>query len=188
MDSCSNCNINKLTQIKCITSSNWGKKGGDTMKNDNPANYAYKFRLYPNKSQQQLINKTFGCVRYVYNKLLADNKKQYEETGKSKTKSYAYFKKDDEWLNEVDSMALSNAQQNVKTAYKNFFRELKKGNVAFPKFKSKKDRHQSYTTNKSTTRNNIYIEGKYIRLPKLGLIKMVKHREVEGIIKSVTIS
>jgi len=64
-------------------------------------NKAYKFRLLPNEEQKVLINKTFGCVRVVYNNLLADAIKQYEETGKSKIKSYGYLTKEFEWLKEA---------------------------------------------------------------------------------------
>lgn len=86
-------------------------------------------------------------------------------------------------MKEVDSLALANAQMNLQTAYNNFF---KRPEVGFPKFKSKKSHKYSYTTNNQG--GNIYISDRYIKLPKIGLIRIKKHREFDGLIKSVTIS
>ena len=72
-------------------------------------NLAYKYRIYPNAEQQVLFAKTFGCTRFVYNTLLEEKKKHYEETGKSLRNTPAHLKADYEWLKEVDSLALSNA-------------------------------------------------------------------------------
>ena len=84
---------------------------------------------------------------------------------------------------EVDSLALANAQMNLQTAYNNFF---KRPEVGFPKFKSKKNNHFSYTTNNQG--GNIYISDRYIKLPKIGLVRVKKHRDFDGLIKSCTIS
>lgn len=143
---------------------------------------AYKYRIYPTSQQTELINKTIGCTRFVYNTLLADCKKQYEENGKSNIKTPANLKKNFEWLKEVDSLALCNAQMNLKTAYSRFFQKKAK----FPKFHSKKNNRQSYTTN--NTHNSIRIEKGGLRLPKLGIMKTVFHRYCYGKIKSATIS
>ena len=110
---------------------------------------AYKYRLYPNKQQEILIQKTFGCARFIYNKMLSDKIEYYKETGKMLYNTPAQYKKEFEWLKEVDSLALANAQLNLDKAYKNFF---KNKSVGFPKFKSKKSNRFSYTTNN----NNIY--------------------------------
>ena len=99
------------------------------------ANKAYKFRIYPNDDQKVLFAKTFGCVRFIYNKMLSDKIKHYEETAEKLNNTPAQYKKEFEWLKEVDSLALANAQMNLQTAYGNFFRTPK---VGFPKFKSKK--------------------------------------------------
>ena len=107
-------------------------------------NKAFKFRIYPNTKQQILIAKTFGCVRFVYNRMLFDRIEYYKETGKSLNNTPAQYKKDFEWLKEVDSLALANAQLNLNRAYTNFFRN---NTIGFPKFKSKKSNHRSYTTN-----------------------------------------
>lgn len=146
---------------------------------------AYKYRLYPNKEQQILIAKTFGCVRFIYNRMLSDKIKYYEETKQKLNNTPAQYKKEFEWLKEVDSLALANAQMNLQTAYNNFFRSPKNG---FPKFKSKKKDRNSYTTN---NQKGIvcFIDGK-LRLPKVGLVKIRQHRKIKesGVIKSATIS
>lgn len=144
-------------------------------------NKAYKFRLYPNKEQQKLINKTFGCTRFTFNRILGDAIKHYQETNKSKINTPASYKDEFPFLKEVDSLALANAQLQVKVAYKNFF----KGS-GFPKFKSKKDNYQTYTTNNQ--KGSVRIEDGKIKLPKIGFVRVKLHREVLGLIKSVTIS
>ena len=142
----------------------------------------YKYRIYPTQEQAELINKTFGCARFVYNTLLADCKKQYEETGKSKIKTPASLKNEYEWLKEVDSFALCNVQLHLQTAYKNFFSK-KSG---FPEFHSKHKSAMTYTTNNNV--GQIRIEKGKLRLPKVGLVKIVLHRFYKGTIKSVTVS
>ncbi len=153
-------------------------------------NKAFKFRIYPNKMQKVLLLKTFGCVRFVYNKMLAERKDIYnqykdnkEELKKQKLPTPAKYKKDFVWLKEVDSLALANAQMNLDKAYKAFF----EGNAQFPKFKSKKHK-PSYTTN--CVNGNIKISDGHIKLPKLKWVKIKQHREIPGIhkIKSVTVS
>lgn len=144
---------------------------------------AYKYRLYPNKEQQEYFAKCFGCVRFIYNRMLSDKIDYYKETKKKLNNTPAQYKKEFEWLKEVDSLALANAQMNLQTAYNNFF---KRPEVGFPKFKSKKNRYYSYTTNNQG--GNIYISDRYIKLPKIGLVRVKKHRDFEGLIKSVTVS
>lgn len=144
---------------------------------------AYKYRLYPNKEQQEYFAKCFGCVRFIYNRMLSDKIKHYQNTKQKLNNTPAQYKTKFPWLKEVDSYALANAQMNLQAAYDNFFRRPE---VGFPKFKNKKTHHYSYTTNKQ--RNNICISDRYIKLPKIGLIKVKKHRDFEGVIKSVTVS
>jgi len=144
---------------------------------------AYKYRLYPNKEQQEYFARTFGCVRFIYNRMLSDKINYYKETKQKLNNTPAQYKKEFEWLKEVDSLALANAQMNLQTAYNNFF---KRPEVGFPKFKSKKNNCYSYTTNNQG--GNIYISEKYIKLPKIGLVRVKKHREFDGLIKSVTVS
>jgi putative transposase len=150
---------------------------------------AYKYRIYPNKEQRIYFAKTFGCVRFVYNQMLADRIKSYEENKDLEVKTMKYptpaqYKKEYEWLKEVDSLALANAQMNLDKAYKNFFRDK---SVGFPKFKSKKNNYKSYTTN--NLKGTIHIENSHIKLPKLkSMVKIKQHREFDGLIKSCTIS
>jgi putative transposase len=155
-------------------------------------NKAYKFRLYPNKEQEILLSKTFGCVRFVYNKMLSERKEIYEkykdnkeELKRHKLPTPAKYKTEFEWLKEVDSLALANAQMNLQLAYNNFFRDK---SIGFPKFKSKHKDRNSYTTNNQG--GNIRIKDNKIKLPKLGFVKIVQHREIPSnqIIKSCTIS
>ena len=144
---------------------------------------AYKFRLYPNKEQEVYFAKTFGCVRFIYNRMLSDKIDYYKETKQKLNNTPAQYKKEFEWLKEVDSLALANAQMNLQTAYTNFF---KRPDVGFPKFKSKKNNHFSYTTNNQG--GNIYVSERHIKLPKIGLVRVKKHRDFDGLIKSVTVS
>ena len=145
---------------------------------------SYKFRLYPNKEQQEYFSKCFGCTRFIYNKMLADKIEHYKKTGEMLNNTPAHYKKEYPWLKEVDSLALANAQMNLNKAYMNFFRDK---SVGFPRFKSKKKNRHSYTTNNQ--KGTIYIEDKCIKLPKLkSMIKIVQHRQFDGEIKSCTVS
>ena len=151
---------------------------------------AYKYRIYPNKQQEEQIQKTFGCCRFVYNQTLAYRKELYETEKKSMSKfdcnSYKnkVLKTRYEWLKEVDKFALENAVYNMDSAYQKFFKE----HAGYPKFKSKHNHKKSYTTN--ITGNNIEIsfENNKIKLPKLKWVKAKMHREFVGKIKSATIS
>ena len=115
--------------------------------------------------------------------MLSDKIDHYKETKKKLNNTPTQYKKEFPWLKEVDSLALANAQMNLQAAYNNFF---KRPDVGFPKFKSKKNHNYSYTTNNQG--GNIYVSERYIKLPKIGLVKVKKHREFEGVIKSVTVS
>ena len=156
---------------------------------------AYKFRLYPKDEQKHIIGKTFGCVRFTYNKMLAERKEIYElyKDNKEELKNHklptpAKYKSEFQWLKEVDSLALANAQMNLDKAYKNFFRRVKNGEkeAGFPKFKSRHNPVKTYTTN--NVNNNIKIEENKIKLPKIGYVKCKFHRQFEGQIRSATIS
>ena len=145
---------------------------------------AYKYRIYPTQEQAELINKTIGCARFVYNTLLADCKQQFEQTGHSRVGSYAALKSKYEFLGEVDSLALNAAYNNLKTAYKNYFEKT----AEEPNFHSKHNSRASYTTNNLPALNNVRLEKGKLRLPKVGLVKIILHRFCKGTIKSVTIS
>ena len=148
-------------------------------------NKAYKFRMYPNSEQKLLFEKTFGCVRFIYNKMLADKIEFYKETKQKLNNTPAQYKEEFEWLKEVDSLALANSQMNLQTAYNNFFRDPK---IGFPKFKSKKKGKNTYTTNNQ--KGTISLLHNKIKLPKVGYVKIKQHREIpsDHEIKSATIS
>ena len=149
---------------------------------------AYKFRLYPNKEQSILINKTIGCSRYIYNHFLNQWNEVYKETGKglSYGKCSAQLpslkkQEETEWLKEVDSIALQTSLRNLSDSFDRFFKKQTK----YPRFKSKKNPVQSYTT--KVTNRNISVIGNKLKLPKLGLVRFAKSREVEGRILNATI-
>ena len=151
---------------------------------------AYRYRIYPNDEQKEQIVKTFGCCRFVYNQTLAYRKDIYEQEKKSvsKTDCNNYcnreLKKTYEWLKEVDKFALTNAIYNMDSAYQKFFKE----HTGYPKFKSKHDKHKSYTTNFTNGNIAVDFENGKIKLPKLKEVKTKLHREFHGKIKSATVS
>lgn len=157
-------------------------------------NKAYRYRIYPSAEQELLIWKTFGCVRFLFNQMLAERKDSYEQYKEDKQRlrdvkyrSPARFKLEHEWLREVDSLALCNAELHLKTAFRNFFRDKCMG---YPKFKSRKNPIQSYTTNNQKGTIRIDETGRYIRLPKMGDMRIKLHRHIPAghVIKSATVS
>ena len=154
--------------------------------------YSYKFRLYPTKAQEQQIQRTFGCCRYLWNHCLAQRKAVYEVDGRTMnyyecSKDLTALKKSLTWLKEVDATALQSSLRDLDTSFKNFFRRVKNGEKpGYPKFKSKKNRHQSYKSKCVGT--NIKVLDKAVQLPKLGLVKCRISKEVKGRILSATVS
>ena len=146
-------------------------------------NIAYRFRIYPNREQEVLLAKTFGCCRFLYNQMLNDKIREYEASKKMLRNTPAMYKKAYPFLKEVDSLALANVQLHLEKAYKNFFRDPK---IGFPKFKSKHRSRKSYTTN--VVNGNIQVADDRIKLPKLKWIRMKKHRDIleKYCLKSVT--
>lgn len=151
---------------------------------------SYKFRIYPNKNQRILIEKTFGCCRFVYNHYLAKSIEDYERTGKMNSrfqndKDYTQLKKCEEfsWLKETDASAHQNAIRNLDVAYQNFFRRVKQGQKpGFPKFK-KKSYAQSYTTpNLMGSKGTIetILDVNCIKICKLGWVKAKIDRIPQG--------
>ena len=164
---------------------------------------AFKVRIYPNLKQQEILNKTLGACRALYNMMLYERIQTYEQWKLSgddirvlyrhQNKTEKDYKKEYEWLSDsVDSQALQQSRINLSVAYQNFFKSLKgqrKGSqIGFPKFKKKKIR-SSYRT--MMTNNNIAInfEAHKIKLPKVGYVNFKDKRiKIEGIIKSATVS
>ena len=158
--------------------------------------YSYKFRIYPNVEQQTLIQKTFGCARYVYNHFLNLRKETYEASGETigYVKSSALLtqlKKELTWLKEVDSIPLQESLRDLDFAYQGFFRRVKNGEKpGYPRFKSKRDRRKSYKTKQHVAngKSTIYVDDSHVRLPKLGLVKCRVSKEIRGRILSATVS
>ncbi|MDR2570400.1 MAG: transposase [Oscillospiraceae bacterium] len=155
-------------------------------------NRVFKFRIYPNTEQRDLFAKTFGCCRFIYNKMLSDKIKYFEETGNNLKPTPAQYKNDFPWLREVDSLALANVQLHLEAVYMNFFQRVSvkamDDDIGFPSFKSKHKWHNSYTTN--LVNGNIVLVDGSLKLPKLGKIKIKQHRQIpiNHRLKSVTVS
>ena len=149
----------------------------------------YKYRIYPNKTQQNLINRTLGSCRFVFNHFLAIRRDEWSANHKSVTyvqtaAMLTDLKRNEEtaWLKEVDSMALQEALRNLDRAYQNFFAKRAK----YPRFKSKHNHNQSYRTRNQS--NGIKIADGKLKLPKIGLVKIKQHRNFEGKILNATVS
>lgn len=151
------------------------------------------FRLYPNKSQVEQIERTFGACRWVWNlaletKIAAWKVEQKNITCFDLCKQLTIWKNTvAPWLYEVSSVALQQTLRDLDKAYQNFFRRVKKGEKpGFPKFRSRYDNNQSYrlTAAGGTVR---VIDGKHVKLPKLGVVRCVVDREVEGRILNATV-
>lgn len=145
-----------------------------------------KFRAYPDREQQNLINRTLGCCRLIYNKGLAMRNDAFEsgqKIGYNQTSAMLTdLKKQDDYafLKDPDSIALQQSLRNLDRGFKNFFEKR----AGYPQFKSKHDNHQSYRT--INQGDNIHIAGKYIKLPKLGYVRIRQSMEV-GHINNVTV-
>lgn len=165
---------------------------------------AYKFRIYPNKEQITLINKTIGCARFIFNYSLSKQQEKdkmwyiVEEmyqcgqlpcnnwkgeffNKKNSINDIKELKLQYSFLKEVDSIALQSSVENLDSAYSRYYKHL----GGKPKFKSKKNEIQSYKT--KMVNGNIKVLDKHIQLPKLGRVKFAKSRDVEGKIKTATI-
>ena len=152
---------------------------------------AFQYRIYPNKKQKELIQKTFGCTRFVYNYYLNKRKEMYENDKTTFTfnmcsKDLTKLKKELEWLKEPDKDSLQKTLKDLDIAYQKFFKE----HTGYPKFKSKKNRYKSYRTSytKTSAGGNIMFINKRIKLPKLGLVKTRDKKIPQGRILNATIS
>ena len=161
---------------------------------------ALKIRIYPNVKQTSLLNKTFGCTRFVYNSMLSERKKVYGELKELPRELYEYkyktekkLKEEFPFLKEVDSIALQQARMNLGMAYENFFRRCKDSRIpssekGFPKFK-KKNAKNSFRTIMINGNLKIDFARKKIKAPKIGWISYHDDRRIEDIkIHSMTFS
>ena len=149
---------------------------------------AYKFRMYPNSYQKQLLNKTFGCVRFIYNYFLDKCIKNgfikaFDMCGEIKNLYNDY-----PFLKEVDSCSLRCTVFNLEDAFKNYYSK----HSNYPRFKSKFNK-QSYRTTciKSTYKNREYsnieldLVNRKIKLPKIGLVDIRGYRNFKKISGSI---
>lgn len=144
---------------------------------------AYKYRLYPNREQQEKLAQAFGCARWTYNWALSRRNETYQQTGKTLSsfdlnKEMTLVKKEYPFLAEVSDWVLKEAIAHVGDAFKNFF----EGTARYPRFKCKRDSRQS------ATYRRVKIEGNHINLTYVGKVKFVRHRELKGEIKKLIIS
>ena len=154
---------------------------------------AYTYRIYPTLSQRKLFAQFFGCVRFVYNFFLTMKQQEYSLWYKSPTKKACSAEltklkaeKGYEWLNDCDSTALQSSLENLDKAFKKLFE-----GGGYPKYKSKKDHKDSYTTKNNCNKNgnnSIELAPKKIKLPKAGWVKTKVSRPTEGRILSATVS
>ena len=148
---------------------------------------AFKYRIYPNKAQQALLQATFGCCRFVYNKTLDIRKTAYE-TDKTKLSKFDLIKKikplkgEFPWLRDIPSVCLPQAVDSMDRAYQNFFKSGK----GYPKFKSK---HRSRKACKFPYPFCDVLQGRsHLKLSKLGLVKYKKDREFTGVLRHIVVT
>ena len=148
-------------------------------------NKAFKFRIYPNSQQKQFLAQSFGCARFVYNRFLRQRIDYYAENAKGlnyfdNSTALTQLKKQPEfeWLNNINSQSLQMSLRNLDTAYNNFFNKHAK----FPNFK-KKSNKQSFGVPQ-----HFSIHDNMLDIPKCKGIKIRLHRDIEGTMKSVTVS
>ena len=146
---------------------------------------AYKYRLYPNKTQQTLLNKTMGCVRYYWNQQVAIFKTYNKETNpKPEFKTSTELRNENKWMLEVSAAAIQQKEIDFKEYKKQLFNKSRKKKIGFPSFKKKNNRQSFRLPNQK-----FKVIGKKIQLEKIGKVKMIIDRELpQGKLMSVTIS
>ena len=137
-------------------------------------NAAIKLRIHPTAAQAELIDKTFDCCRWLWNRMLADEQEFYAATGRHFLPTPAGYKREAPFLKEADSLALATVHQNLRRAFQDFFKESR----GYPAFKRRNGGREAYTTFCQYFRSGptVYLTEEGIRLPKLGIVKAVFHR------------
>ena len=148
------------------------------------SNVAYKYRMYPNAIQQQFFMKSFGCCRKIWNLMLSDIHSDLKRGVSYSIRTPASYKTAYPYLKEVDSLALANVQMTLKEALSRYRNKKSR----FPNFKSRNKSRFSYTTN--SQKGSVHIKDSFIKLPKIGYVKIVVHRGVpdDYVLKSATVS
>lgn len=137
-------------------------------------NTTIKVRLHPTAEQAELLEKTFGCCRYIWNRILADHEEFYAATDLHFLPTPAKYKKEAPFLKEVDSQALVSVHQNLRSAFQRFFDRPDR--YRHPVFKTKKSHRDAYTIYRSTQSNTLYLTHSGVRMPKLGIVSATFHR------------
>ena len=163
-------------------------------------NKAYKIRLYPNKSQLNMIEQSFGCSRFIYNSMLAERKAIYElhkddenrqALWEHKYKTEKDYKQEFAWLKDVESSSLQQARIDLSRAYTNFFNSLSgksKGKSQFPKF-HRKGVKESYRIVMNNNNIKMDFDLHKIKIPKLGWVNYRDNRQFDNnYIKQITVS
>jgi putative transposase len=161
-----------------------------------PVKKGIKVRLYPNQEQRILLNKTFGCCRFLYNKMLEEHISVYAQLKDDRDALYRYkyttaahYTQEYPFLKEVDAKALQTETRHLFAAYQHFFDGLKTGRkVGFPRFKSKKCYPQTYTTYNINNNIRIDLQRRKIRIPKVGWVTYRDRRTIADPIRHITLS
>ncbi len=147
---------------------------------------AYKYRIYPSDAQAVFFAKTFGCCRFVWNKMLEEKLNAYKRKERIPRPTPAKYKNEFPFLKEADCFALVAVQNHLEDAFHNHFKNRKQ--FKLPKFKKKREK-QSYTTYNTNNSIRVNFERNLLYLPKIREgVKIELHRRFEGKIKSVTVS
>ena len=151
---------------------------------------AYKFGMYPNKHQEALLDVTLETCRHLYNTALADRKNTYEKEGKSRSYEdqaaiLTTEKQDNPYLSSMYAHCLQDVLRRLDKSFKAFFRRVKAGeNPGYPRFKGR-GWYKSFTYPDAGT--GYRLEGSKLYLSKIGSIRIFKHREIEGKVKTCTV-
>ena len=149
---------------------------------------SYRFRIYPNAEQENLIQRTFGCCRFVYNHFLCESIRNYSDGNNYKSRfsngvALTQLKYEYPWLRDVDSTALESSILALDNAYRRFWNRAS----SFPSYKSKKKHHFSFRS-RCVHKGSIRLSKNSVRIPKIGFVRCAVSKEVEGRILSATVS
>src|SRR5487761_2228314 len=153
----------------------------------------FKYRLYPNKQQQRLLDYQLEECRWLYNYLLAERRDAWEQRQESlryydQSTSLPALKAERASLASVQSQVLQNVAVRIDLAFKAFFRRVKAGETpGYPRFRGK-DRYPSFPLPQVPGGCRLDVETKRLRIANVGLVKVVLHRPLEGAPKTATIS
>ena len=156
-------------------------KGGQKTESGRTSRFTtIKVRLYPDAAQAELFEKTFGCCRYIWNRMLSDQQRFYRETGAHFIPTPAKYKREAPFLREVDNQALIQEHNKLSQAFRVFFRDP--DTFRHPKFKRKRDDRDSFTAcnHEFTSGPTIYTTRDGVRMTKAGIVRAKFHRRPQA--------